>query len=51
MTSNQLLERLKKQQYLPIGGISNRVLHPLQIKGLIAIVNTVDGLQITKSRK
>ncbi|WP_339378587.1 hypothetical protein [Calothrix sp. NIES-2100] len=51
MTSTQLLTRLKTQQYLPIGNISERVLYPLQRKGLITLVNTIDGLQITGIRK
>lgn len=51
MTSQQLMTRLNSVQYLPIDGISERLLYPLQSKELIAIINTFDGLQITKLRK
>ncbi|MUH00328.1 hypothetical protein F7734_51890 [Scytonema sp. UIC 10036] len=48
MNTQTLLKQLSTNQYLPIGNISERVIYPLIQKGLVRVINTPDGLQVTK---
>lgn len=49
MTSAAILKELEIKQYLPIDGISDRLIHPLILKELVVLIN-VDELGLCLSK-